>query len=339
VISPSHPVELRDRTSFLRSVPVWVIVLICSGLPLAWLAWQIIASPAVLVEAVPDAFRMKLLGRTLLFNGGSAAIATLLGLPVGMVLGRGRGVVAKALWVALPVSLLLPSVTYAYGWSQFLRLMDATPAPAGAADVFRCVWTLATWLWPIPAAMVGLALRRLDVQLQLQALLDGALWRVTFRELAGVVASATMLCAVLATQEFAVYEPTGISVIATEVRMVFETGAFASPANPITAPVSGQGIFSVSASDQGSRAAAAVAASPTIGSSIRWVTSRPLKACNRKGKKPNAIVCRWNIRWRPTRCDELPTPLRNRNLGGSNAPPAITTARAVTTCSAPSASR
>ena len=40
---------------------------------------------------------------------------------------------------------------------------------------------------------------------------------------------------VLASQEFAVYEPTGISVVATEVRMVFETGAFSGEDNPITA--------------------------------------------------------------------------------------------------------
>ena len=50
-----------------------------------------------------------------------------------------------------------------------------------------------------------------------------------------------MVCAVLAMQEFAVYEPTGISVVATEVRMVFETGAFSSPDNPITAPMGGGG--------------------------------------------------------------------------------------------------
>ena len=71
--------DVRDRASFLRSLPLWQIVLICSGLPLAWLAWQIVANPAVLVEATPDAFRMKLLARTLAFNGAAASVATLLG--------------------------------------------------------------------------------------------------------------------------------------------------------------------------------------------------------------------------------------------------------------------
>src|SRR5256885_6500761 len=134
-------------------------------------------------------------------------------------------------------------------------------SPAGGADVMRCAWSLATWLWPPPAAAVGIALRRLDTQLQLQALLDGRLWRITLRELSPVIASATMICAVLAFQEFSVYEPTGISVVATETRMVFETGAFSSATNPIAAPgVAGQGI-ALGPSEQSERAAAAVSVS------------------------------------------------------------------------------
>ena len=43
--------------------------------------------------------------------------------------------------------------------------------PAGFGDVMRCIWSLATWLWPVPAAAVGLALRRTDTQIQQQALL------------------------------------------------------------------------------------------------------------------------------------------------------------------------
>src|SRR5256885_13941608 len=137
-------------------------------------------------------------------------------------------------------------------------------SPAGGADVMRCAWSLATWLWPPPAAAVGIALRRLDTQLQLQALLDGRLWRITLRELSPVIASATMICAVLAFQEFSVYEPTGISVVATEVRMVFETGAFSSPDNPITQQMGfsgGAGSTTEAPANQAARAGSAVATS------------------------------------------------------------------------------
>ena len=71
---------------------------------------------------------------------------------------------------------------------------------------------------------MGLALRRVDANLQQQALLDGAYWRITFRQLAGPLVAGMAVVLVIAMQEFSVYEPTGISVIATEIRAVFETG-------------------------------------------------------------------------------------------------------------------
>lgn len=43
----------------------------------------------------------------------------------------------------------------------------------------------------------------------------------------------------LAGQEFAVYEPTGISVVATEVRQVFETGSFSTGSKSMTQPMGG----------------------------------------------------------------------------------------------------
>ena len=91
----------------------------------------------------------------------------------------------------------------------------------------------------MPAAAIGLALRRLDTQVQQQALLDGVCGASRSASSLRPARRVAAIVAVLAVQEFAVYEPTGISVVATEVRMVFETGAFSSPDNPITAPMGG----------------------------------------------------------------------------------------------------
>ena len=201
------------------------------------MTWQILANPQSLRGLVPTPFQLRLLGRTLLYNGSVAIVAAFLAIPAALVLGRGRGIAARLLWFALPVSLLMPSLAYAYGWSQVLRLRNVTLEPASPPDVARCVLTLAAWLWPVPAGVLGLALRRVDVNLQQQALLDGALWRITARQLAGPLAASLACVTVLASQEFAVYEPTGISVVATEVRMVYETGLYSSPANPITQPL------------------------------------------------------------------------------------------------------
>lgn len=233
----------RDRVLPLSIV--WLIVIAASALPLAWMVAQIAFNPIVLSELQLDEFRLKLLGRTLLYNGTAGLIATILALPVAVVLGRGRGWMVRVLWLVLPVSLLLPSITYAYAWKQFVRLtgdfwlhnFGVTFAPASQSDVFRCIWSLAGWLWPLPAGLIGLSLLRADISVQQQAVLDGAYWRVTLRLLAGPLLASLAVASVLALQEFSVYEPTGISVVATEVRMVFDTGAYASIDNSMDAPI------------------------------------------------------------------------------------------------------
>lgn len=276
--TPHHDPPSQDKSALLTAAPATLIAIICCLFPLLWMLIAIIANPQVRTELRMTQFRAGLLERTLLYNGIAAFLATLMGLPAGLCLGRGRGWLSRILWIILPAALLMPSLSYAYGWSQFVRLsrpflrwiaqytalhfgeqhaVIITFIPGGWADIFRCIWSLAAWLWAVPAGLLGLALRRLDPNLQQQALLDGALYRITFRQLLGTIIASLAIVTVLATQEFAVYEPTGISVVATEVRMVFDTGAMSSPDNSIAGTVS-QGAGAKSP-DQPARAAAAVA--------------------------------------------------------------------------------
>jgi ABC-type Fe3+ transport system permease subunit len=103
---------------------------------------------------------------------------------------------------------------------------------------------------------------------------------------------------VLATQEFAVYEPTGISVVATEVRMVFDTGAVSSATNSITAPMSqGEGRKSP---DQAVRAAASVATTLpllvctlTLSLIAIWGASRGESESPTVGPWPAALDAPW----------------------------------------------
>ncbi len=279
-----------DRSSLLAAAPAAAIIFVANILPLTWMAWIILANPMVRGEFSLNAFRLTLLGRTLGYNAAAAIIAAAMGLPAAFVLGRGRGLTARILWVVLPAAMLMPSLSFAYGWSQFVRLMSSPLGnflhhffqpgsqalrnigltlvaddagaksfliPNAPLDIFRCIWSLGTWLWAVPACLIGLALRRLDSNVQQQALLDGALHRVTLRQLLGPIVASIAIVTIIATQEFAVYEPTGISVVATEVRMVFDTGSMSSTDNAISAPgYLGAGIKSP---DQPARAAAAVA--------------------------------------------------------------------------------
>lgn len=309
------------------SIPIHLILILCCALPLGWLCAQLAFRPALLTESLASVWGLKLLARTLSYNLCAGLLATLLALPAAVVLGRGRGWLATLLWLLLPASLLLPSLAYTYGWSQFLRLLaeplgDAflmLPAAAqrgiasagivvermptasgghtaqlslvlaGPADVARCVWSLATWLCPLSAGIVGLSLRRLDPGIQQQALLDGVFWRVTARQLAAPIAASIVCVTILASQEFAVYEPTGISVVATELRMIFQTGFASSPQNSITAPMSGAYF---SATDQATRAASSVAAAlPLLLSTLLLAIAAILIA--RRATAAEAIDTSW----------------------------------------------
>jgi ABC-type Fe3+ transport system permease subunit len=239
------------RESRAAGVGLWVLVGVCSGLPLLWLLWQCL-TPDVLREVRFTRFHGWLLGRTIGYNAAASAIAMVMAIPGALVIGRGRGRVTTGILLLLPLGLMLPSIAYTYGWMQVLRLFDEALqrpgvvrlletlrladdavrlraelfVPASPADVARCVWTLACWLWPIPAVVVGLRLRAMDSQVQQQALLDGVYWRFTVRQLLPAAGASLAIVLVLAMQEFAVYERSGISVIATEVRTVFESGLF-----------------------------------------------------------------------------------------------------------------
>jgi ABC-type Fe3+ transport system permease subunit len=204
-------------------VVLWLVVGVCCVAPLIWLMLEM-GSWDFWRNVQWDGFRWKLLGRTLLYNGGAAVVAVLMGLPAAVVVGRGRGVVAKVLMFLLPLGLVMPSVAYTYGWSHVLWLSGITPVPASIPDILRCVWTLAAWLWALPALVIGMALRGLDSEVQQAAMLDGVLWRITLRLLIGPIVASLAMTMALAVQEFAVYERTGIVVISTEVRTVFESG-------------------------------------------------------------------------------------------------------------------
>src|SRR4029079_9345078 len=97
---------------------------LCCLLPLGWIVLQLVANPTTLRELRMDSFRVQLLARTLTYNGAVAIVATGLSLPAAIVLGRGRGILAGLLWFILPISLLMPSLTFAYGWKQLIRMLE-----------------------------------------------------------------------------------------------------------------------------------------------------------------------------------------------------------------------
>ncbi|HEX8340448.1 MAG TPA: hypothetical protein VF624_06025 [Tepidisphaeraceae bacterium] len=236
-----------------------IVVVIC-GLPLAWAAMVAAREPWTMLAGLGDARLMGLFARTATYAAAAAVLATLIALPVGLALGRERSRAARALWLLLPLPLLLPTMVLGYGWTEALHMIDVRPRPQSMGDVVRCVWVLATWCWPVPAGLIALALRQIDRSLLDQAALDGAAARLIARRAAGPAAAGALVCAALCLGEFSIFEPTGISVMATEVRMIFETGALSSSANPIAALAGGGVGGAVEPADLHRRAALALAA-------------------------------------------------------------------------------
>lgn len=211
----------------MLSAPTWAAVLVCCALPAGWMLANAAMHPRQLLAAV-STYRLELLGRTLLYGAGAALAAVMLAVPAALAIVRHRG--AGVLVWFVPLTLIYPPIAYTYGWSHVFMLAGLHPSPGGAWDVLRCVWTLGAWLWPLPAMGLGFALQRLDAETLQQAVLDGALWRITGRLAAGPLAACFAATMVLASQEYTVYEPSGISVVATEVRTAFDTGVSAAAA-------------------------------------------------------------------------------------------------------------
>ena len=229
----------------LATLPILLISLVLFALPLGWMALSLLADPHLAHISFSDSFRISLLARTLLYSLSAGVLATLLAIPTARVLARGGGsplgrISRALLLVTTPASLLIPSLVYAYGWKQTLRLLEISLDPAGPLDVLRCIFTLAAWLWGLVAICLALAWRRIDASIELQARLDGASLRITARLLATPLLLGTLVVTAIASQEFSIFEPTGISVTATETRTVFDSGAFSTPTLSATPAPSSQ---------------------------------------------------------------------------------------------------
>ncbi|HRK30531.1 MAG TPA: hypothetical protein PLD59_05585 [Tepidisphaeraceae bacterium] len=295
---------MKFRASSAFSFLFYSAVAVCFVAPLAWVGLTLLAEPAAWSELWLDAFRLRLLGRTLFYNSLVAMIATIIAIPAAVALGRGRGTVSRGLVLFLPVSLLLPSIAFEYGWKQALLLGGVFPSPQSVGDVARCIWTLAAWLWPIPACIGAIVLRRFDVSILEQSAIDGVLNRFTLRVLIRPLLAGAAIVLLLASQEFAVFEPSGISVVATEVRMVFDTGAYSSSTNPITQVFGAGGGEAIGAPSQSARSAAAIvtamplAATTVLIAALAWWASRRLAVEGELhvGRRPTVLRApRWSV--------------------------------------------
>lgn len=207
------------QTQFARIVRATIVGL-AVAVPVCWLIFKTILH----LDSVRNQFDAQLFESTLRTFLHSASVATLacaVGVPAGLSLGFSRRRQALAV-VMLALPLLVPTLVHSYAWREALMLVRLDPRPQSFADELRCVITLTAWSFPVPAGVIGLYLKRVDTSPLLQATLDGVFTRAAVRSAVPAIAAAWAAVFLLASQEFSVFEATGLRVLSTELRISWE---------------------------------------------------------------------------------------------------------------------
>ena len=201
-----------------------VLFIVCSLLPVAYLLTSLVSSKNISYSSMwLDARQQGLLWNTAQLGVGTAALATALGAPLGLVLARIaiRGKVLLRVVLAAPV--LLPPYVVALAWTYLGNRSDV----------------LSQWTYSLPAAIVVLslvfyplsmlatevALRRIDGRLEEAAVLSAppsfVLRRITLPLVAPGVLAAALIIFVLSVSEFGVPGLLRVRVYTTEVFTAF----------------------------------------------------------------------------------------------------------------------
>lgn len=164
----------------------------------------------------------ELLLTSTLLGAGAAALATLLGAPLGLLLARADLPAKRLLRFALVVPLVIPPYIIALAWIYFSGsglLSGLTYSLAGAVVV------LGINFYPLSMLATEAATRRVDARLEEAALLVArprrVLWRITLPLIGPAVTAAALIIFVLAISEFGVPGLLRVRVFTTEVFTAF----------------------------------------------------------------------------------------------------------------------
>lgn len=225
---------------------LWLLILLTAGLPLAWIVLAMIAHGDVAwAHLAPDSYQLRIFGRTLALAAAGAVLATLFAIPPAAVLARWRWS-GLALWPIMAALLVVPEPAWAYAWAELVRQAFGASPPRSLADLARVAMTNGAAWWPIPAAAIALAWRRLPASILDTATLDGARGRITIRLLAGPAFAGWAIVMLLSAQNLAAPDQNGIVVASVIVRDTFQS---------TTESVAGETVLA----DQSARLAAAIA--------------------------------------------------------------------------------
>jgi iron(III) transport system permease protein len=223
-----------------RSSRTWVIAaatlifLLGCVVPLASLLLELLRRPDALASLAIDARQRGLLLNTAVLGVGTAVLSTLIGAPLGILLGR----IATRRKALLRLALGAPAVIPPY-------VVALTFVYAGGAEwtfsLAAAVMVLAVVFYPLSMLATELGLRRIDARLEEAAIIvapPGRVLRfVTFPLAAPVTLAAAFLIFVLAISEFGVPGLLRVRVYTTEVFTAFAALYDVTRAIALTVPL------------------------------------------------------------------------------------------------------
>jgi iron(III) transport system permease protein len=225
----------RSSRTFVIGAAVVAFVVFCV-LPLAYMVGLSLVGPrgtsATYAGLVLDSRQRALLFNTAVLGAGTALVATLIGVPLGVALARVTLPLKAGLRIALTAPVLLPPYVVGLAW---IYLGGSTGFIAGIAgsDVLS-EWTyslgaailvLSLVFFPLSMLATEVAMRRVEARLEEAALVvtgpGRVLWRITLPLAAPSIAAAALVIFVLAISEFGVPGLLRVRVFTTEVFTAF----------------------------------------------------------------------------------------------------------------------
>ena len=193
-----------------------LVFVVCCVLPVVSLGVEIFRRPAAITGGlVLDARQRGLLSNTLTLGTGTALIATLIGVPLGVLLGRTSLPGKPLLRIALATPALIPPYVMALAWLSL----------TWSYGLLAAVLVLACVFYPLSMLATEVAIRRVDGRLEEAGLMvtrqRRVLLHITLPLAAPAVLATALLIFVLAISEFGVPGLLRVRVYTTEVFTAF----------------------------------------------------------------------------------------------------------------------
>jgi iron(III) transport system permease protein len=188
-------------------------------LPVASLILELLRRPVVTSALLLESRRLGLLYNTTALGLGTALVATLIGVPLGVVLGRVAFPAKGLIRIALAAPAFIPPYVMALVWVYLGNASGWTYSLPAAVLVLAFVF------YPLSMLATDVAIRRIDGRLEEAGLMvtrpSRVLLRVTLPLTWPAVLAASLLIFVLAVSEFGVPGLLRVRVYTTEVFTAF----------------------------------------------------------------------------------------------------------------------